>query len=74
MCCVPNCNSYYRDKVSLFSFPKPGDRRHKQWVHKLRIGKQIGKRFRVCSLHFTEEDLIPPSSEYWCLENLSTQK
>ena len=64
-CCIPNCNQKgytlsSGGKVSFFNFPKAPLIR-KQWIHVIRReeGKDfvITERTKVCSLHFTSEDL-----------------
>jgi hypothetical protein len=67
MCCVPFCTKRYGDEgISLFSFPKKNKqpKRHNLWIHKLRMGKAISKNSVVCTVHFTENDLIPATSKY----------
>jgi len=68
--CVPECNQKGKktttgEKVSFFEFPRSPLRR-KQWIHAIRReeGKEfkIGHGTKVCSLHFTREDIRKSSN------------
>ncbi|XP_064464414.1 uncharacterized protein LOC135375688 [Ornithodoros turicata] len=57
-CSVPQCSTYCTEGgISLHRYPEEPNLR-KQWLVRLRNGKEPSKYAMVCSRHFSEEDFI----------------
>ena len=63
-CCVPQCTAYHRrnPELSFHSFPTC-DKRRKEWIRLLRVGKKLGKHYKVCSRHFKSHNYRNPNKQ-----------
>lgn len=60
ICSVPGCQSNYRSKEAVPTFPYPKDeKRRKQWLKQIGLSK-VGKGARVCKKHFLDSYIIQP--------------
>lgn len=62
VCAVPDCSKRYEPGISFHSFPKRKDKKRlKLWIQSLRVKFMPTENSRVCSLHFSVQQFIPPS-------------
>ncbi|CAN7944683.1 unnamed protein product [Ixodes pacificus] len=66
-CCVPFCSSarWKGRTTSFHMFPSEvrDATRRREWIWKLKIGKNVTPTMAVCSNHFTKDDFFFPAAE-----------
>ncbi|CAN7995051.1 unnamed protein product [Ixodes pacificus] len=69
-CCVPFCSSarWKGRTTSFHMFPSEvrDATRRREWIWKLKIGKNVTPTMAVCSNHFTKDDFFFPGKLPFC--------